>query len=93
MRSWTITLDPEILFKEETDKEGNEYYTYIIVYVDDLIIVDKKHWKYMAMLESKYTLKLYSFGDPKVYFGSNLGKILYGYGSNACTMSSDSYVK
>ena len=54
MRSWTITLDPEILFKEETDKEGNEYYTYIIVYVDDLIIVDKDPQKYMSLLEIKY---------------------------------------
>ena len=33
--------DPNVLFKVATDKTGNEYYTYILVYVDDLLIFDK----------------------------------------------------
>ena len=33
--------DPDVWFKAEKYKSGNEYYTYILVYVDDLIIVEK----------------------------------------------------
>ena len=44
--------DPDLLFKAGTDKTRNKHYTYIPVYVDNLIIVDKGPLKYMAMLES-----------------------------------------
>ena len=33
--------DTKYLFKESIDNAGNEYYTYILVYIDDFIIVDK----------------------------------------------------
>ena len=33
--------DPYVCFKSETEKTGNEYYTYILVYVDHFLIVDK----------------------------------------------------
>ena len=58
--------DPNVWFKAETDKTGNEHYTYILVYVDDSFIVDKDPQKYMAMLESKYTVKPYSIDETKV---------------------------
>ena len=45
--------DPGVWLKAATDKTGNEYYTYILVYVDDLLIVEKDPRKYMAVLESK----------------------------------------
>ena len=84
--------DPGVWFKAATDKAGNEYYTYILVYVDDLLIVDKYRQKFMAMLESKYTVKPCSIGKPKVYLGSDVGKVLYVNGSFTWTMSFDSYV-
>ena len=39
--------------KTATGKTRNRYYTYTLVYVDNLVIFDKYSWKYMAMLESK----------------------------------------
>ena len=47
----------------------------------------------MAMLESKYTVKIFSIGESKVYLGVGTGKVLYGYGFYAWIVSSDSYVK
>ena len=66
-----------------TDKTGNEHYTYIPVYIDDLLIFDKDRQKYTSMLESKYIMKSSSIGDPKVYLGDDVGKVLYGDGSYA----------
>ena len=47
----------------------------------------------MAMLIIKYTVKNSIIGDPKVYLGDDVVKVLYGDGSYAWTMRSDSYVK
>ena len=47
----------------------------------------------MDLLESKYTVKPSSNGKYKVYLGSDVGKVFYGYGSYAWIMNSDSYVQ
>ena len=47
----------------------------------------------MAMLEINYTVKTSMIGEPKVYLGADVGKLLYGDVSYAWTMISDSYVK
>ena len=81
--------DPKVWFKAATDKSGNEYYTYVLVYVNDFPFVDKDPWNYMSMLESKYMVKPSSIWDPKVYLGSDIGELLYRHGSYAWTMISD----
>ena len=88
--SW---YDTDVCFKESTDKAVNEYYTYIIVYVDDLLIADKEPQKHTDTLESKFTVKTSNIGEPKVYLGSNFGKVLYVNGYFAWTVSYDLYVK
>ena len=47
----------------------------------------------MAMLESKYKVKIFIIGEPKIYLGADVEKVLYVDGSYAWTMSSDYYVK
>ena len=83
----------EVWFKAAIYKARNEYYTYILVYDDDLLTVYKYPQKYITMLESNYTVKSYSIWEPKVYFVSNVGKVLYGNGSYTWIMISDSYFK
>lgn len=34
--------DPHLWYKACIDSNGNEYYAYILVYVDDLLIIDKE---------------------------------------------------
>ena len=47
----------------------------------------------MAMLESKYKVKNFIIGEPKIYLGADVEKVLYVDGSYAWTMSSYLYVK
>ena len=75
--------DPDVWFEVEKDKTGNEYYNSILFYADDFLIVDKYPRKYMAMLESNYPVKPSSIGEPKVYIGADVGKLLYVDGSYA----------
>ena len=85
--------DPDVWIKSAIDKTWNEYYTYILVYIDDLLILEKYPQNYMTMLESKYTVKPSFIGDPKLYLVDDVGKLLYGDGSYTWTIISDSYIK
>ena len=71
--------DPKVRFKAETDKSRNEYFTHILFYIHDLLIVDKDPQKYMAMLESNYTVEPSSIVEPKDNLGANVVKLLYKY--------------
>ena len=85
--------DPDVWMKPETDQNGFKYYSYILVYVDDILILDKLPGKYMTMIQEKFPVKQGSIEEPKIYLGANIGKVSYPDGSVAWTMSSDSYVK
>ena len=41
LRLKSSLADTSVWFKVTKDKTGNEYYIYILVYVDDFLIVDK----------------------------------------------------
>ena len=61
-----LHVDTDIWFKAQMEKDGNQYYKYIIVCVDDIIIVDKDPHEFMSMLMQKYTFKPSSIVDPKL---------------------------
>ena len=88
-RFQSYLADPDVWFKEATDKSSNEYYIYILVYANGFFSIEKDTWNYMAMLEYKYTIKTFSIGEPKVYLGAHIGKGLYCDGFYACNMGSD----
>ena len=48
---------PGVWFKVWKDKDVNQYCTYILVYVDDIPIVNKDPRKFISMLMDKYTIK------------------------------------
>ena len=43
--------DPDVWFKPSTAPNGFKYYSYILVYVDDILIVDKSPRIFMKQLE------------------------------------------
>ena len=85
--------DPDLWYKASTDSTGFKYYSYILVYVDDLLIIDKAPNKYMTMVQESFTVKPSSIETPTSYLGADIGKVSYPDGSYAWTMGSYSYVK
>ena len=62
-----LTLsDPDLWLKPATASDSFKYYTYILVYVDDIFIFYKDLGKYMAMIEENYTINLSSIIKPEV---------------------------
>ena len=72
---------------------GFKYYTYILVFNDVILILDKSQKKYMDMLEDYYTLKLWIIEEPKSYVGINIAKLYYPNCFYLRTMISKSYKK
>ena len=40
--------NPDVWFNLSIDKDGNQYYIYILVYVDGIIIVEKEPRKFIS---------------------------------------------
>jgi hypothetical protein len=85
--------DPDLWYKPAVDSAGNKYYSYILVYVDDLLIIDKAPKKFMSQIQESFTVKPDSIEEPKTYLGADISKVYYPDGSYAWTMGSESYVK
>ena len=85
--------DPDLWYKPATDASGFKYYSYILVYVDDLLIIDKVPKKFMSMIQESFTVKPSSIEEPKSYLGADINKAYYPDGSYAWTMGSETYVK
>ena len=64
--------DPDVWYKAEVDADGNEYYSYILVYVDDLCILHKDPKRYMDLIEEDFKLKPGSVQTPTQYLGCNV---------------------
>ena len=63
--------DPDVWYKPSVKSTGEEYYTYLLVYVDDLLCIDENPRKYMEMIEQSFKIKEGSVGPPQVYLGAN----------------------
>jgi hypothetical protein len=67
--------DPDMWYRASTRSDGSKYYSYLLVYVDDILIVDETPKKWMDLLETQFQVKPSSIGPPTVYLGSNIQKV------------------
>ena len=74
-----------------TAKDGTNYYAYILVYVDDILILDKNLGRFMTLLKESYMVKLSSISEPNVYLGRDISKVYYPDDSYAWAMGSQSH--
>ncbi|KAL7477738.1 hypothetical protein ACHAW6_003534 [Cyclotella cf. meneghiniana] len=64
-KRWVIALAPLTLtFEEQTDKKGGRYYSYILCYFDDLLVVHHNPKQVMDRINSFLLLKPDSVGPP-----------------------------
>ena len=66
--------DHDVWLKADEDEYGNKYYTYICIYVDDIMIISHNTDKYMNMIKNVFLVKPESIGTPRMYLGMNCKK-------------------
>ena len=66
--------DPDLWLKKQTYKKGNQYYAYILCYVDNLLVVHHNPKHVMDRINSFLPLKPDSVGMSEMYLGAKLKK-------------------
>jgi hypothetical protein len=66
--------DPDIWTKPKTKPNGDKYWEYVLVYVDDILCISHEPKKFMEMLQAKYILKKGSVGEPTACLGAEVCK-------------------
>jgi hypothetical protein len=89
--------DPDVWMKPGTKSDGTKYWSYVLCYVDDILVIDENPKETMKYLQSRYTLKEGSVKEPETYLGATVKK-WYIPGSDdpgkvRWAMSSEVYVK
>jgi hypothetical protein len=86
--------DPDVWMKKQTRATGESYYSYILVYVDDLLLIHENPMQDMEIIKSHYPVTPKSIGPPKVYLGANIQRIDSHTANKQCWgASSEQYVK
>jgi hypothetical protein len=64
--------DPDVWMRAAVKPNGFKYYEYILVYVDDLLILSHQPKAIVSVLKSIYLLKDDEVGAPKTYLGAQV---------------------
>ena len=85
--------EPVLWMKFSITSSSSKYYGYILVQVDDILIMYKDPFKNMDTQRNIYTVKPSSIGEPKLYLGANVNNVFYPNGQFEWAMGSTSYTK
>ncbi|KAI2494242.1 Reverse transcriptase (RNA-dependent DNA polymerase) [Fragilaria crotonensis] len=89
--------DPDVWMKPKTKAVGFKYWSYVLVYTDNILVIDHEPKVVMDYLASRYTLKPGSVKEPDTYLGSQISKFFIEGAENPekprWAMSSEKYVK
>jgi hypothetical protein len=89
--------DPDVWMRAKTKPDGFKYWSYVLVYTDDLLVIDHQPQTVMDYMASRYTLKPGSVKEPDSYLRAQVSKF-YIDGAETpekprWAMSSEIYVK
>lgn len=86
--------DPDVWMREATKCDGTSYYQYVLLYVDDVLVVAEGAEQIIRNEIGKYFMvKEESIGIPEVYLGGKISEVILNNGARAFTFSSSKYVK
>lgn len=64
--------NPDVFMKPMIDHKGNKYWSYMLVYVDNCLLVHYDPDPVIEELKTHYTLKNDAHGPPDQYLGANV---------------------
>ena len=67
--------DPDVWYKAQVKPNGETYYSYLPIYVDDVISIDMEPRKNIKIIGENFKIKPGSTGKPSVYLCANIQKL------------------
>ena len=83
--------DPDVWLRPATKPDGENYYEYILVYVDDVLCISHDAVRAMKQIAEQFKFKKDEIKPPDVYLGASLAEKDLN-GKKVWTMSSTKYV-
>jgi hypothetical protein len=78
---------------EERPCDGFEYYAYVLLYVNDVLVVHHDAEDVLLRLDKYFKMKPGSIGDPDVYLGATIKQMRLANGIMAWASSPSKYVR
>ena len=85
--------DPDLWLKPVARKDGTEYYSYILNYVDDIMVIHHDALPILDKINDFMLLKPDSIGPPDIYLGAKLKQVQLENGVWCWTLSPSKYVQ
>ena len=85
--------DPDLWMRPAKKDNGTEYYEYILLYVDDCLVVSEHPDQALNKLGKYFPLKPGSVGPPKLYLGGKLSRVDLPNGVKAWAVSASKYIQ
>ena len=83
--------DPDLWMKACVTTDGREYYSYVLLYVDDALAIHEDAIAVLKRMDRYFKMKEGSIGDPDVYLGSRIRTAKLENGVDAWSMSPSKY--
>jgi hypothetical protein len=85
--------DPDLRMKPMTRPQDDfQYYAYVIIYVDDILAISHDVLGDPKKIDLYFKMKKGSMGDPDIYLGSRLRRVVLPNGIESWLMSPTKYV-
>jgi hypothetical protein len=85
--------DPDVWYRQACKPDGFDYYEYILVYVDDILVISHQVTKVMETIKQAYRLKEEP-SIPKTYLGATIKQWhIQNEPRIVCSMNFTSYIK
>ena len=89
----SMKSDPDVYIWAQKNVQGWPYYEYILVYVDDILIISHDPGTIMRAIGNEYENKNNAYGVPMTYLDLGISKYQLCMGKEVWSMDSQSYVK
>lgn len=86
--------DQDLWYKAEIrPSDGHQYYSYVLLYVDDALVIHHDAEAALNKLDWFFKMKAGSIGDPDIYLGAKLKRTHLPNGVEAWALSPSKYVR
>jgi hypothetical protein len=93
LRYESCRADPDLWMMVRTRDDHFEYYSYVLIYVDDILVISHEALADLRKIVHYIKVKKDSVGDPNIYLGSKLRKVVLSNGVHAWMISPTKYIR
>ena len=84
--------DPDVYMRKNFKAGGQPYYEYLLVYVDDVLVISHAPADVMESIGHQFEIKNNEYGPPTTYLGAGISKVQLDNGDMCWSMESHKYV-